>query len=90
MSLPQSWDDIWEDYILEGRSVEEALHAMERARVAQNLQQPLARRLTLEEITIGAIIESMDFHEGNLPAVARELEVSLKTIYNKLNKHNLR
>ena len=33
------------------------------------------------------ILRVLDKHQGNKPAVAAELEISLKTLYNKLNRY---
>ena len=41
---------------------------------------------TLRDLEMQAIHESLDRHDGNKPAVAEELGVSLKTLYNKLNQ----
>jgi two-component system NtrC family response regulator len=40
---------------------------------------------TLRELEMVAIEDSLRRHDGNKPAVAAELGVSLKTLYNKLN-----
>ena len=40
---------------------------------------------TLRELEMMAIKAAMERHEGNKPAVAEELGVSLKTLYNRLN-----
>ena len=42
--------------------------------------------MTLRDLEMQAIHESLDRHDGNKPAVAEELGVSLKTLYNKLNQ----
>ena len=42
--------------------------------------------MTLRELEMQAIHESLDRHHGNKPAVADELGISLKTLYNKLNQ----
>lgn len=42
--------------------------------------------MTLREMEMDAIHESMERHDGNKPKVAEELGVSLKTLYNKLNQ----
>lgn len=42
--------------------------------------------MTLREIEMQAIYESLQRHDGNKPMVAEELGVSLKTLYNKLNQ----
>ncbi|MEM1304883.1 MAG: sigma 54-interacting transcriptional regulator, partial [Planctomycetota bacterium] len=41
--------------------------------------------ITLKELEMQAIHESLDRHDGNKPKAAEELGVSLKTLYNKLN-----
>lgn len=55
---------------------------------------PYGRQLgpmTLRELEIQAIQESLERHDGNKPAAAEELGISLKTLYNKLNQaSNLR
>ncbi|MEC9096357.1 MAG: helix-turn-helix domain-containing protein [Planctomycetota bacterium] len=40
---------------------------------------------TLRELEMWAISEAIKRHDGNKPDVAKELGVSLKTLYNKLN-----
>jgi two-component system NtrC family response regulator len=42
--------------------------------------------MTLRELEIQAIQESLERHDGNKPAAAEELGISLKTLYNKLNQ----
>jgi two-component system NtrC family response regulator len=42
--------------------------------------------MTLRDLEMQAIYESLDRHEGNKPKVADELGISLKTLYNKLNQ----
>ena len=42
--------------------------------------------MTLRELEMQAINEAIDRHDGNKPAAAEELGVSLKTIYTKLNQ----
>ncbi len=42
--------------------------------------------LTLREIELQAIQQSLDRHSGNKPKAADELGISLKTLYNKLNQ----
>ena len=41
--------------------------------------------VTLRDLEMQAIYESLDRHEGNKPKAADELGISLKTLYNKLN-----
>ena len=52
---------------------------------AQTIDQP--RSMTLEEIERDQILRVLDKHQGNKPAVAAELGISLKTLYNKLNRY---
>ena len=42
--------------------------------------------MTLRELEMHAIEEALERHEGNKPAAAEELGISLKTLYNKLNQ----
>lgn len=42
--------------------------------------------LTLRDLEMQAIHESLERHQGNKPAAADELGISLKTLYNKLNQ----
>ena len=42
--------------------------------------------MTLRELEIQAIDEALERHDGNKPAAAEELGISLKTLYNKLNQ----
>ncbi len=41
--------------------------------------------MTLREMEMVAIDRAIDRNQGNKPAAAEELGVSLKTLYNKLN-----
>ena len=43
-------------------------------------------QLTMREIEIQAIYESIDRHDGSKPKAANELGISLKTLYNKINQ----
>ena len=52
---------------------------------AHALEAP--RMVTLEEIEKNQILRVLDKHQGNKPAVAAELGISLKTLYNKLNRY---
>ncbi len=52
---------------------------------AHGLDAP--RTVTLEEIEKNQILRVLDKHQGNKPAVAAELGISLKTLYNKLNRY---
>jgi len=42
--------------------------------------------MTLQELEMVAIQKALDRYEGNKPAVAEELGISLKTLYNKINQ----
>ncbi len=42
--------------------------------------------LTLRDMEVLAVQEAIDRHNGNKPAAAEELGISLKTLYNKLNQ----
>ena len=42
--------------------------------------------MTLRDLEMQAIHEALERHDGSKPAVAEELGVSLKTLYNKLNQ----
>jgi len=41
---------------------------------------------TLRELEMQAIHSALERHDGNKPAAAEELGISLKTLYNKLNQ----
>ena len=42
--------------------------------------------MTLQQLEMVAIHQALDRHNGNKPEVAKELGISLKTLYNKLNQ----
>ena len=42
--------------------------------------------MSLRDLEMQAINEALERHEGNKPAAAEELGISLKTLYNKLNQ----
>ena len=42
--------------------------------------------VSLRDLEMQAIYDALDRHNGNKPGAARELGVSLKTLYNKLNQ----
>ena len=46
----------------------------------------MAGNLTLRELEMQAIEDALDRHQGSKPKAAKELGVSLKTLYNKLNQ----
>ena len=45
--------------------------------------------LSLKEMELVAVQEAIHRHQGNKPAAAEELGISLKTLYNKLNQSDL-
>lgn len=49
---------------------------------------PQPHALSLRDIEMAAISQSLDRHKGNKPKAAEELGISLKTLYNKLNQVN--
>ncbi|MFO7906063.1 MAG: sigma-54-dependent transcriptional regulator [Planctomycetota bacterium] len=49
---------------------------------------PTTGPMTLRELEIMAIDQALERHNGNKPAAAEELGVSLKTLYNKINQAN--
>ena len=63
-------------------------HLPERL-VARRGPRTLRRALTpmsLREMELQAIDEALERHQGNKPAAAEELGISLKTLYNKINQ----
>ncbi len=55
--------------------------------VAQPLSSAAsAKPVTLRELEMQAILESLERHHGNKPRAADELGISLKTLYNKLHQ----
>ncbi len=56
-----------------------------RERGSRSLRRALTP-MTLRELEIQAIDEALERHDGNKPAAAEELGISLKTLYNKLNQ----
>lgn len=48
----------------------------------------LVSPLSLRELENQAILDALDRHQGNKPAAADELGISLKTLYNKLSQTN--
>ena len=50
------------------------------------MQNSARGAMTLQELEMVAIEEALDRHDGSKPAVAEELGISLKTLYNKINQ----
>ena len=50
---------------------------------------PISNPLSLREMELVAVQEAIHRHQGNKPAAAEELGISLKTLYNKLNQSDL-
>jgi two-component system NtrC family response regulator len=48
--------------------------------------RPRYGRLTMREIELEAICAAVEHHGGSKPKAAEELQISLKTLYNKLNQ----
>lgn len=46
-----------------------------------------SRPMTLREIEMEVILQTMDKYQGDKPKTADELGIALKTLYNKLNQH---
>jgi len=61
-----------------------------RAPVGRTVESMPESPRTLEEIEMEALLRSLEKHGGSKTAAAAELGISLKTIYNKLNKLNER
>lgn len=53
---------------------------------ARGVRMPALNAVTLRELEMHAIHQSLERHDGNKAAAAEELGVSLKTLYNKLNQ----
>jgi len=53
---------------------------------ARGVRMPDLGPLSLRELEMHAILQSLNRHDGNKAVVAEELGVSLKTLYNKLNQ----
>ena len=56
---------------------------------SRNRSLPERGALTLEEMEIGMIKESIRKNEGNLSAVASQLGITRQTLYNKIKKYDL-
>ena len=53
---------------------------------ARGVRMPDLGPVSLRDLEMHAILQSMDRHDGNKAVAAEELGVSLKTLYNKLNQ----
>jgi len=45
--------------------------------------------MTLREIEMQVILQTLDRHEGDKPRTAADLGIALKTLYNKLNQYRI-
>ena len=55
------------------------------ARKGATIKPRLSVPMSLSELEMQAIHEALERHQGNKPEAAKELGISLKTLYNKLN-----
>jgi two-component system NtrC family response regulator len=53
---------------------------------ARGVRMPDLAPMSLRDLEMHAILQSLDRHDGNKAVAAEELGVSLKTLYNKLNQ----
>ena len=53
---------------------------------ARGVRMPDLGPVSLRDLEMHAILQSLDRHDGNKSVAAEELGVSLKTLYNKLNQ----
>ncbi|MCC7085438.1 MAG: sigma-54-dependent Fis family transcriptional regulator [Pirellulales bacterium] len=60
-----------------------------RLRIEADVSGKVIGPITLRDLEIQAIYQSLQRHDGNKPKAAEELGISLKTLYNKLNQTNL-
>jgi len=49
----------------------------------------LPNSMTLREIEMQVILQTLDRHEGDKPRTAADLGIALKTLYNKLNQYRI-
>ncbi len=56
------------------------------ARKGATIKPRLSVPMSLSELEMQAIHEALERHQGNKPEAAKELGISLKTLYNKLNQ----
>jgi two-component system NtrC family response regulator len=59
---------------------------MPRSFNARGVRMPDLGPVSLRDLEMHAILQSLDRHDGNKAVAAEELGVSLKTLYNKLNQ----
>lgn len=58
-------------------------------REAKSVHSAVANPMSLREMELLAVQDAIQRHQGNKPAAAEELGISLKTLYNKLNQSDL-
>ena len=56
---------------------------------AKLVNSAAANPMSLREMELLAVQDAIQRHQGNKPAAAEELGISLKTLYNKLNQSDL-
>ncbi|MFM7316873.1 MAG: helix-turn-helix domain-containing protein, partial [bacterium] len=66
-------------------SASQVLSSGGRTLISHSGHQPAGSNLTLRDVEMQFIQSVMEKHAGNKPAAAKELGISLKTLYNKLN-----
>jgi two-component system NtrC family response regulator len=59
---------------------------MPRSFNTRGVRMPDLGPVSLRDLEMHAILQSLDRHDGNKAVAAEELGVSLKTLYNKLNQ----
>ncbi len=63
-------------------------HLPQTLRAREAFALPDLGPISLRDLEMHAIHQSLDRHDGNKPVAAEELGISLKTLYNKLNQAN--
>lgn len=63
-------------------------HLPDRLTTPNQSPQQTMEPMTLRELEMMAIDQALERHNGNKPAAAEELGISLKTLYNKINQAN--